>query len=66
MSQPMTQHPTTQVAQEIPCSSASKDKSQRDRIVNTQKAPLNLDNTIYDYVGQLGDETQRKELKLYT
>lgn len=46
--------------------SASKDKGQQERLVEAPPALLELYDSVCRYIEQLGDEVQRKELKLYT
>ncbi|XKH59575.1 DUF5655 domain-containing protein [Halomonas sediminis] len=49
-----------------PAKSISKDKSQQERLVEAPPTLVELYQTVCHYVEQLGDEVQRKELKLYT
>lgn len=49
-----------------PAKNASKDKSQQDRLAEAPADLVNLYETACQYIEQLGDEVQRKELKLYT
>lgn len=44
----------------------SKDKTQRERLQEASPELIELFQTICNYAEQLGDEVQRKELKLYT
>ncbi|SFE55088.1 Predicted transport protein [Marinobacter sp. DSM 26671] len=44
----------------------AKDKSQQERLTEAPKPLLDLYDSACQYVEQLGDEVQRKELKLYT
>lgn len=46
--------------------SVSKDKSQQDRLTEAPEELLDLYNSVCQYIEQLGDEVQRKDLKLYT
>ena len=46
--------------------SAGKDKNQQERLDDASPELLELYHTACGYVEQLGDEVQRKELKLYT
>jgi predicted transport protein len=50
----------------IPLASGSKDKSQRERLEEASPELVELFNSVCNYAEQLGDEVQRKELKLYT
>ncbi|GAB3373279.1 DUF5655 domain-containing protein [Spongiibacter taiwanensis] len=45
---------------------AGKDKSQQDRLADASPELVELYETVCAYADQLGDEVQRKELKLYT
>lgn len=44
----------------------SSDKSQEERLAESSPELINLYNKICDYANGLGDEVQRKEVKLYT
>lgn len=44
----------------------SRDKGQQERLAEASKELLELYDTACSYIEQLGDEVQRKELKLYT
>ncbi|MEH6813929.1 MAG: DUF5655 domain-containing protein [Motiliproteus sp.] len=46
--------------------SKSTDKSQEERLASASPELLNLYNQVCDYASGLGDEVQRKEVKLYT
>lgn len=46
--------------------SNSKDKTQSERLAEASPELVELFNTVCSYSEQLGDEVQRKELKLYT
>lgn len=46
--------------------SNNKDKTQRERLEEASPELIELFNTLCSYTEQLGDEVQRKELKLYT
>ncbi|HET8904142.1 MAG TPA: DUF5655 domain-containing protein [Saccharospirillum sp.] len=49
-----------------PGKSTSRDKSQQDRLAEASSELFELYQTCCQYIEQLGDEVQRKELKLYT
>jgi predicted transport protein len=53
-------------AKKPPQRSSGKDKGQQDRLAEASPALLELYDTACRYIEQLGDEVQRKELKLYT
>src|SRR5690554_2573959 len=57
---------STAPTQKKSAKSASKDKSQEDRLAEASPALLELYQTACSYIEQLADEVQRKELKLYT
>ncbi|MEH6650608.1 MAG: DUF5655 domain-containing protein [Motiliproteus sp.] len=46
--------------------SRSADKSQQERLASASPELINLYNQVSDYASGLGDEVQRKEVKLYT
>ncbi|MFT6914583.1 MAG: putative transport protein [Motiliproteus sp.] len=46
--------------------SKSTDKSQQERLAEASPALLSLYNQVCDYASGLGDEVQRREVKLYT
>jgi predicted transport protein len=52
--------------QKKPTKTNSKDKSQQERLSEAPQSLLEVYNSACQYVEQLGDEVQRKELKLYT
>lgn len=54
------------VQAELPPKTRSNDKSQADRLAEAPQSLKNLYDEICQFTEQLGDEVQRKELKLYT
>lgn len=53
-------------AKKTPQRSPGKDKGQQERLTEAPPTLLDLYETACRYIEQLGDEVQRKELKLYT
>lgn len=49
-----------------PPGGGSRDKTQRERLAEASPELVELFNLVCNYAEQLGDEVQRKELKLYT
>ena len=62
--QAVSANPATQA--ELPPKTRSNDKSQTDRLAEAPQSLKNLYDEICQFTEQLGDEVQRKELKLYT
>ncbi|WP_166257700.1 DUF5655 domain-containing protein [Marinobacter salicampi] len=58
--------PTDSTTIKKPLKANTKDKSQQERLTEAPESLLGLYENACQYVEQLGDEVQRKELKLYT